>query len=68
MQASKTTDKLIVLETILDQTPLDRVKEIDLVWKEVDGIACPFLHVEYYPPNEEPVSEIEKILREDESE
>ena len=45
---SKSTDKLVALEAILEKTPLERVKEIDIIWQEVDTIVVPFLHVEYF--------------------
>ena len=48
MEPSKSTDKLIALEAILSATPLDRVKEITIFWKDVEYMAVPFVHVEYY--------------------
>ncbi len=48
MQPSKSTEKLIALNTIMDQMPLERAKEFDLVWKEVEGVVAPFVHAEFY--------------------
>jgi hypothetical protein len=34
---SKSTDKLIIIEQMIDQLPVDKIKSINIVWKELVG-------------------------------
>lgn len=54
---SKSTDKMLALEALLEKTPLHRLKSIALVWEEIDGVVVPFLEAEYYDSVQEDVNE-----------
>lgn len=55
--ASKTTDKLMVIEGMVDQLPVDKIKTINIIWKSIDGLVVPNVIIEMfeeYPENDKP--------------
>ena len=57
MMDSKSTDKLIIIEGLVDRLPVDKIKTITIVWKEVEEIIVPDVIIEMYeeyPENDKP--------------
>lgn len=54
MVDSKTTDKLLIIcntaKDILSKNPelADKLKSVNIIWKEVDGMGVPDVKIEFY--------------------
>lgn len=48
MTPSKSTDKLMALQTLMEDMPTERTKVFQILWKEIEGMAVPFVNAEFY--------------------
>lgn len=48
MEASKSTDKLIILGSLIEELPLKKIKSFKLIWDVICDVVVPIVSVEFY--------------------